>query len=318
MSKSVLTAGCIGVFSLVLLPAHVALAGSCGPCGSKAHAVKAPDIVDVAKKAGSFKTLTAALKASGLDKALRGKGPFTVFAPTDEAFKKLPKGTVDALLKDLPKLRSILKYHVVAGNVMAADVVKAKSVPTLLGQEAAISTKKGARIEEASIVKTDIKARNGVIHVIDRVLLPEPDIVDVAREAGSFKTLLAALDAAGLTDALRSAGPFTVFAPTDAAFAKLPEGTVEGLLKNPKKLRAILTYHVVPGRLLASDIGKLDTANSLQGSAITFRTSSPTTVNGASILKADILAANGVIHVIDTVITPAATGAGGGCGSTCK
>ena len=316
MFKSVLTAGCVGLIVLLVVPGQVALGdcGSCGSCGSKAQSAKAPDIVDVASKAGSFKTLTAALGASGLDKVLRGKGPFTVFAPTDEAFKKLPKGTVEALLKDLPKLRSILKYHVVSGNVMAADVSKVSSVQTVLGQTASISTKKGVKVGEARVLKTDIAASNGVIHVIDSVLLPKADIVDVARKAGSFKTLLTAIDAAGLSDALRGAGPLTVFAPTDEAFAKLPEGALSGLLKDPKKLRSILTYHVVPGRLLAKDIGKLETAKSLQGSPISFRTSSPTTVNGAAILKANIMAANGVIHVIDTVITPAASS----CCASCK
>jgi len=130
------------------------------------------DIVDVALAAGSFKTLCAAVQAAGLVDTLKGKGPFTVFAPTDEAFGKLPKGTVESLLKDIPKLTSILTYHVVAGKVMAADVVKLTSAKTVQGQSVTIDTKNGVSINGAKVVKTDIAADNGVIHVIDSVILP--------------------------------------------------------------------------------------------------------------------------------------------------
>jgi uncharacterized surface protein with fasciclin (FAS1) repeats len=133
-----------------------------------------PDIVDTALKTGSFKTLTAALKAAGLVDTLKGKGPFTVFAPTDEAFAKLPAGTVETLLKpeNKDKLVAILTYHVVAGNVKAAEVVKLKSVETVLGQSVAIDAKDGVKINNARVIKADIGCGNGVIHVIDTVLLP--------------------------------------------------------------------------------------------------------------------------------------------------
>jgi uncharacterized surface protein with fasciclin (FAS1) repeats len=130
------------------------------------------DIVDTAISAGSFKTLVTALKAAGLVETLRGKGPFTVFAPTDAAFAKLPAGTLDALLKDKKKLTKILTYHVVAGKVMASDVVKLKSAKTVEGQAVKISTTKGVKVNQANVVKTDILATNGVIHVIDAVILP--------------------------------------------------------------------------------------------------------------------------------------------------
>ena len=133
------------------------------------------DIVDTAVAAGSFKTLAAAVTAAGLVDTLKGAGPFTVFAPTDEAFAKLPAGTVDALLKDIPKLTGILTYHVVSGKVMAADVLKmdGKKAKTVNGAEVAISTTGGVKLNGSSTVtKTDIECSNGVIHVIDTVILP--------------------------------------------------------------------------------------------------------------------------------------------------
>jgi len=133
------------------------------------------DIVDTAVKAGSFKTLAAALKAAGLLDTLKGKGPFTVFAPTDEAFEKLPPGTVETLLKpeSKDKLVAILTYHVVAGNVKTADVVKLKSAKTVQGQNVTIDATDGVKINNAKVAKADIECGNGVIHVIDTVLLPK-------------------------------------------------------------------------------------------------------------------------------------------------
>ena len=135
----------------------------------------AADIVDTAVAAGSFTTLVAAVKAAGLVDTLKGAGPFTVFAPTDDAFKKLPAGTVEALLSDIPKLTGILTYHVVAGKVLAADVVKldGQSAKTVQGGEVKISTAGGVKLNgSANVVKTDIECSNGVIHVIDAVILP--------------------------------------------------------------------------------------------------------------------------------------------------
>jgi uncharacterized surface protein with fasciclin (FAS1) repeats len=136
------------------------------------------DIVDTAVAAGNFKTLVAAVTAAKLVETLKSQGPFTVFAPTDEAFEKLPKGTVEALLKDIPKLTAILKYHVVEGAVPAADVVQHKNITTLQGQDLKVDAvkwhlHKNVKINDADIVKADITADNGVIHVIDKVLLPK-------------------------------------------------------------------------------------------------------------------------------------------------
>jgi uncharacterized surface protein with fasciclin (FAS1) repeats len=285
-----------------------AIVGLSGVANSYA-AQKQRDIVDTAVGAGSFKTLAAALKAADLVETLKGKGPFTVFAPTDEAFSKLPKGTVEELLKpeNKEKLAGILTYHVVAGKVMAADVVKLTKAKTVQGSEVTITVKGGkVKVDNANVVKTDIQCGNGVIHVIDAVILPK-DIVDTAVAAGSFKTLAAALKAAGLIETLKGKGPFTVFAPTDEAFSDLPEGTVEELLKpeNKEKLVGILTYHVVAGKVMAADVVKLKEAKTVQGSKVSIKVDDgKVMVDNAQVVKTDILCGNGVIHVIDAVILP--------------
>jgi uncharacterized surface protein with fasciclin (FAS1) repeats len=269
---------------------------------------KSMTIVDVAVKDGRFKTLVAALKAAELDKTLMGAGPFTVFAPTDEAFAKLPAGTVDALLKDIPTLKNILLYHVVVGRVSAADVVKVTSAPTVNGLPVMVVVSGSTvKINDSVVQTADVAASNGLIHVVDAVILPPSgDLVDTAMANGNFKTLLAAATAAGLVDTLKSAGPFTLFAPTDAAFAKLPAGTVEGLLKDIPTLKKILTYHVVSGRVYSSDVVKLNSAPTIQGSPIMIEAATGSMkLNGTSnVTAADILTTNGVIHVIDSVLLP--------------
>jgi len=137
-------------------------------------AASAADIVDTAVSAGSFNTLVAAVKAAGLVDTLKGSGPFTVFAPTDDAFAKLPPGTVDGLLKDPDKLKKILTYHVVPGKVMAADVMKMKTAPTVEGSPVKIMAKGGkVMINTATVIKADIVCDNGVIHVVDTVIMPK-------------------------------------------------------------------------------------------------------------------------------------------------
>lgn len=134
---------------------------------------------------------------------------------------------------------------------------------------------------------------------------PSKDIVDTAVEAGSFETLVTAVKAAGLVETLKGEGPFTVFAPTDEAFAALPEGALEGLLKDKEKLTAVLTYHVVPGKVLAADVVKLDSAKTVQGGSVSIDSSDGVKVDEAKVVKADIMTSNGVIHVVDRVLMPA-------------
>jgi uncharacterized surface protein with fasciclin (FAS1) repeats len=153
----------------VALAAVALIVGSAGP----AQTTEPKDIVTTAVEAGSFNTLAKALAAAGLVETLKGPGPFTVFAPTDEAFAGLPPGSLEALLADQAKLTKVLTYHVVPGTVMAADVVKMSSAKTIQGQSVTIDTRGGVKVDRANIVKTDILATNGVIHVIDAVILPQ-------------------------------------------------------------------------------------------------------------------------------------------------
>ena len=290
----------------------IAPVAALGAVESNSHHTR-KDIVDTAASAKIFGTLVAAVKAADLVEVLKSDGPFTVFAPTDEAFSKLPAGTVESLLKpeNKSKLISILKYHVVAGNVMAKDVVKLNAAKTVLGQKVSINVKDGSVFLNGStkVIKTDIKASNGTIHVIDSVLIPsmKKDIVGTAVSANIFNTLVAAVKAAGLVETLQGDGPFTVLAPTDDAFKKLPAGTVESLLKpeNKDMLVKILTYHVIPGNVKAETVVTLKKAKTAQGQYIKIKAKDgKVKFNNAMLLKADIEASNGTIHVIDTVLIP--------------
>ncbi len=292
---------------------------------TKAGHTSPNDIVQTAAAAGSFRTLVTCLVAADLVEALKGDGPFVVFAPTDEAFAKLPKGTVEALLKpeNKEKLKAILAYHVLPNkgriNYDAADDGTDYSLATLNGAKVVV-TKKGPefRVNGSNITTRNLACRNGSVQVIDAVLLPpepkavavasgKPAIPTVASEAGAFKTLLAAVTAADLADTLSGPGPFTVFAPTDEAFAKLPKGTVAGLLKpeNKRQLVALLKYHVVAGSVLARDAVAAGTAKTLAGGSVRAGIrDGRLLINESAVVKSDIAAGNGVIHAIDTVLTP--------------
>ena len=277
------------------------------------------DIVDTAVADGRFTTLAAALEAAGLVETLKGEGPFTVFAPTDDAFAALPAGTLDELLKPENKqqLTDILTYHVVSGKVMAADVSGLTSATTVLGKDVAIKVDMGnVYINDAKVIITDIETSNGVIHVIDAVILPPSDeaaaesntIVDVAVADGRFTTLVAAVEAAGLVETLSGEGPFTVFAPTDDAFAALPAGTLDSLLlpENKQQLTDILTYHVVSGKVMAADVVTLTSAPTVLGKDITITVKDGKVYlnDTVQVIITDIEASNGVIHVIDAVLLP--------------
>ncbi len=273
------------------------------------------NIVEVASNAGKFNTLITAAKAAGLAGALSGKGPFTVFAPTDAAFGKLGDEAIADLLKpaNKAKLAAILKYHVVAGNVPASAAIKLDNAKTLGGEMLDLDWDgKVLTVGGAKVVSADVNASNGVIHVIDSVLVPDmrPNIVQVASKAGSFSTLLAAAKAAGLVDTLSNGGPFTVFAPTDAAFEKVGKDTIASLLKpeNKAKLTAILKYHVVSGNVMAKTAVKLKQAEAISGATIPFAFDGKVLrVAGAKVVKTDIEAKNGVIHVVDSVMMPPKT-----------
>lgn len=268
-------------------------------------------IVQTAIDAGNFKTLVTAVKAAGLVDTLNGHTKFTVFAPTDDAFAKVSPETLQSLLKPENKsqLAQVLTYHVLSGSVMASDAYDLNAVPTVNGQRLNLDFRGDSlRVGDAQIVVTDIPCSNGVIHVIDTVLIPEfSSIPATAQAAGQFNTLVAAVGAAGLADVLGSEGPFTVFAPTDEAFSNLPSGTVETLLKpeNKQDLINILKYHVIAGRIYASDAVKAAKASTLLGRSVDIGLmASGITVNNAKLIVKNIDTTNGVIHVIDSVLIP--------------
>jgi transforming growth factor-beta-induced protein len=195
---------------------------------------------------------------------------------------------------------------------MSSEVVSLSSADTASGESITIRVEEDrVFVNDAQVVVTDIVASNGVIHVIDTVILPPteaPSIVEIAVEDGRFSTLVAALQAADLVGTLEGEGPYTVFAPTDDAFAKLPEGTVDALLNDIPTLRSILLYHVVPGSVMASEVVDLDSASTASGEKIMIKVSGGSVmINDAQVIITDIVASNGVIHVIDTVILPPAT-----------
>jgi transforming growth factor-beta-induced protein len=281
-------------------------------------------IVDIAVEDGRFTTLVAAVQAADLVDTLNSEGPFTVFAPTDDAFAALPDGTLESLLlpENKQQLTDILLYHVVPGKVMAADVagLDGQSAETALeGKSVDIKVDMGNVYlnEDVQVIITDIEASNGVIHVIDAVLLPpsdeamseQMDIVDTAVADGRFTTLVAAVQAAGLVDTLKSEGPFTVFAPTDDAFAALPEGTIDALLADIPALTDILLYHVVPGKVMAADVVTLDgqsAETALEGQSISIKIDGDKVIlnDSVNVIITDIETSNGVIHVIDAVLLP--------------
>ncbi len=280
-----------------------ATAGGTASAGPKAGQA---NIVQTAIAAGQFTTLASLLQKAGLVDTLSSGGPFTVFAPTDAAFAKVPKATLDALATHPALLRSVLLYHVVPGSVTAADVVKLSSAKTLQGSSVLIRVDKGSVfVNQARVTTPDVMASNGVIHVIDKVLIPPKNIVATAKAARKFTTLTALLKKSGLAGTLAKKGPFTVFAPTNAAFAKVPKATLAALAKNKAKLRAVLLYHVVKGQVTAAQAMKLHSAKTLEGKSLKIRAKGgKVLVGGATVTKADVLASNGVIHAINKVLIP--------------
>lgn len=287
-----------------------------------------PNIMDIAAADDRFDTLEAAVKAAGLaDTLASADNTFTVFAPTDDAFAALPAGTVESLLADPSgALTDVLLYHVVAGSKDSGAVLGSSSLSTVQGTSLAVSLRDGKPyVNDSQIIITDIIAKNGVIHVIDAVLVPNsspapadnsamdtdnsglPTIAEIAIADGRFDTLVAALTAADLAGTFLAPGDYTVFAPTDDAFAALPAGTIEALLADPAgDLTTILLYHVVGDSLSRDQLATDDTIYTLSGSALTVNRdgSNIIDISGAKLLITDIQASNGVIHVIDSVLLP--------------
>jgi uncharacterized surface protein with fasciclin (FAS1) repeats len=278
------------------------------------------NIVQTAQALPDFSILVDAVVSAGLVEALSATGPFTVFAPTNTAFAALLAElgvSAEDLLADTELLTRVLTYHVVPGRVLAADIVAGAPVATLQGGNFRIGAGNvitDARARTANIVATDVFTSNGVIHVIDRVILPLPaeNIVQVAQGNPAFSILVQAVVAANLVETLSGPGPFTVFAPTDAAFAALLaelDVTAEALLADTELLTAVLTYHVVPGRVLAAQIVPDTPITTVQGGTFSIGAGNVITdgrARTAGIVATDVFASNGVVHVIDRVILPPA------------
>merc|ERR1712176_1460550 len=251
-----------------------------------------------------------------LVETLSGPGPLTVFAPTNEAFAKLPTDVVTFLTADENKetLSKVLTYHVVAGEVMSTDLV-AGEVGTVAGENIMVSLDNGVMINDSTVTATDIEASNGVIHVIDTVLIPEevsqmlappmPNLVEIAQGSEDFSTLVDLVVTADLVDTLSGPGPFTVFAPTNEAFAKLPTDVVTFLTadENKETLSKVLTYHVVAGEVMSTDLvaGEVGT---VEGENVKVSLDSGVMINDSTVTSADVKSSNGVLHIIDTVLIP--------------
>ncbi|MEM7125753.1 MAG: fasciclin domain-containing protein [Chloroflexota bacterium] len=328
-------------------------------------------VIGTAMNADGFSTLVSAVESAGLLETLMGSGPFTIFAPSDDAFAALPEGTLDSLLADPEALSELLLYHVIQDDAMTDDFVSGSSLATIQGSPLAVTiSSDDVKVNDSNVIIPDIEAFNGVLHIIDSVLIPpsaateeaaadeatsadneageesatdeaateeaepatsetaqteaeadetdgqeeevtgagENDIVAVAAGAEEFSTLVTAINAAGLVDTLQSDGPFTVFAPTNDAFAALPEGTLDALLADQEGLINVLLYHVVAGTLLSPEITNGLSITTTQGETV-FLTANEDglAVNNTNIIIPDVAASNGVIHAIDAVLLPSGT-----------
>jgi len=290
-----------------------------------------PNIVELAQSVDDLSTLVAAVVAGDLAETLSSPGPFTVFAPTNEGFAALPEGTVETLLKPENKaqLVDILTYHVLPAAVKSTDLKVFQSVQTVEGKNLHVlrlgdQVRVGASLSDADrkkVIAADNMASNGVVHIIDGVMLPpakladaEPNIVELAQSVDDLSTLVAAVVAGDLAETLSSPGPFTVFAPTNEGFAALPEGTVETLLKpeNKDQLVDILTYHVLPAAVKSTDLEVFQSVQTVEGKNLEVAKKGGKVYVGANlkskvyttVTAADNMASNGVVHIIDGVLLP--------------
>lgn len=269
------------------------------------------NIVETAQSNDDLSILAGAIGDAGLVGTLESGGPFTVFAPTDAAFNELPDGTLEGLSQD--ELAQILTFHVVEGEIFSGDLQASQDVETVQGEQLLVTSEGGTvTVNGSSVVATaDVEASNGVIHVVDEVLLPqafrEPNIVDQAEDLGNFTALTGALEQTGLTTTLQYLGPFTVFAPTDAAFNNLPAGLLEQLSSD--EIAEILQYHVLSGTTLSGDLAAEQAVASLTEEELFITANGGVTVNGSSnVQTADVEVSNGVIHAVDEVLLPDAYG----------
>lgn len=300
--------------------AALGLAGLLSACGGGGDDGD-PNVVQVAQGDPQFSVLAEAVVAADLAGTLSGPGPFTVFAPTNDAFTALLTElglSKQQLLADKALLRTVLQYHVLGSQVPKSAVPAGRPITPLQGGIFKIDSGAGGslvitdgRNRQARIVTTDVMASNGIVHAIDKVLLPaNKTLVATAQSLPDFSILVEAVVAADLVGTLNGTGPFTVFAPTNAAFAKLLAElgvTKAQLLADKALLTQVLTYHVLPSRVLKAEVPVGSAITTVQGQTFTVNAAlSVTDARGrqAALTATDVLASNGVIHVLDTVILP--------------
>jgi uncharacterized surface protein with fasciclin (FAS1) repeats len=307
------------ILSATALAAAAALP-ACGGGGGGGFVPLVPNVVQSAQGKPELSVFVEAVNAADLGATLQGAGPYTVFAPTNDAFTDLLAElgvTKDALLANKPLLTAVLKYHVLSGTVRKADIPLGKAIVPLAGGFFKIEAEGSAlkltdgRNRVTHVVSTDGTALNGVIHVVDHVLLPaNKDIVQTAQATPSLGILVEAVVAAGLVDTLKGPGPYTVFAPTNAAFAALLSElgvTKDALLADTALLTKVLTYHVLPARVLKAEITLNTPIATVQGQTIVINSSLQIIDQRgrtSGITSTDIFNTNGVVHVIDRVLLP--------------
>lgn len=292
------------------------------------------DFVDNFKKVPSLSKLLTATDAAGLTETLRG-GPYTVLAPDNDAFNKLSAGTLDNLLKPENKkqLTDILTNHIIAGAFRAQDLQNDQEITTLNGAKLKVTRdESGIKIGSSKVIVPDVVQKNGVAYVIDTVLIPEntgaklttvggvsvSSEKDFAENLGlvpTLTTVAAAVEAGGLSSTLKTDGPFTIFVPSNSAFTKLPAGTVENLLKTESRsqLISILTYHVIPGKLMIADLKDGQEITTISGAKLKVKIEGTkisiiggTSSNVVTIETGDVVQKNGVAHIVDAVLFPPA------------
>ena len=270
---------------------------------------QAGNLVEELAASGASTLIDLAVKA-GLVNTLTGDGPFTIFAPTNAAFAALPQEIVEAVSADTDLLKSVLLYHVVPGSILSSQASNDIKMDTVEGTSLQVNVYTNHHeniitVNGKKVIKADIRACNGVIHFIDGVMLiPKGDLVDTLVGDDRFSTLVAAVTAAGLVDTVKNADAFTIFAPTNDAFSKIPEATLNGLLADKEALTKVLLRHVAPGAVFAKGIslGSISTAGGEKVCTQVLRSGMVKVSSSAFVVEADITATNGVVHAIDTVI----------------
>jgi len=276
---------------------------------------KLDSIYGIASTVDDFSTLATAVEKAGLTEALSGEGSLTVFAPSNSAFAKLPEDLVNKLLDPVwqPQLQDLLFYHSLGQEVRSGDLTDGMTAETLNGEDITINLNP-PRVNDNSIILVgdgyvDVEASNGVIHGIDTVLTPTSvtsNIVEIGMANDDFTTLIKAVEAAGLVETLTGDGPFTLFAPTNDAFAALDDGVLDSLLlpENINTLTKILTYHVLAANVPSTAVTNGD-VETVSGDSITIAVSdSGVKINEANVITADVIGSNGIVHVIDKVLIP--------------